>query len=218
MPAAVVFDCFDTLVTSHRPFPTPEEFTASLVDVLTIDEGRANAVVGTVFGAVYAAMSDRSALQPSTLGLLDTALREHGVLRERVALERALWYALGCADPDRYALCEPAATAMIRVAEAGHSVRVLSNCYLPGPLMRRLLNGLKVPEVYDRVLFTADGGPKKPDPRAFHLIGAGEFERRVMVGDSEADDIAPAAALGWDTVLIDPDRPDLTELMSLLEL
>ncbi|MEU5401407.1 HAD family hydrolase [Streptomyces sp. NPDC005963] len=218
MPAVVVFDCFDTLVTSHRPFPSPEEFTGCLVDVLTVDERRAKAVVGIVFGAVYEAMSDRSALQPSTLVLLDTALREHGVLREQAALERALWYALGCADEDRYALCEPAATAMTRVADAGHAVRVLSNCYLPGTLMRRLLNGLKVPEVYDRALFTADGGPKKPDPRAFHLIGEGDFTRRVMVGDSEADDIAPAAALGWDTVLVDPARPDLSKLMSLLEL
>ncbi|MGW6459218.1 HAD family hydrolase [Streptomyces sp. NPDC055078] len=218
MPAAVVFDCFDTLVTSRRPLPGPEELTTCLIDVLALDERCAGDVVRTVFGAVYAAMSDRAALQPPTLGLLEAALRERGVRRESADLDRALWHALGCADADRYALCEPVADAMRRVAGAGHTVRLMSNCYLPGTLMRRLLDGLKVPRVYDRALFTADGGPKKPDPRAFRLIGEGEFERRVMVGDSEADDIAPAAALGWDTVLVNPADPDLTELASLLKL
>ncbi|MFI9202524.1 HAD family hydrolase [Streptomyces sp. NPDC053048] len=217
MAAVVVFDCFDTLVTSRRPLPGPEEFTACLTEVLALDERCAGEVVRTVFGAVYAAMADRSALQPATLGLLDAALRERGAPREGPDLDRALWQALGCADADMYALCEPVADAMRRVADAGHTVRLMSNCYLPGHLMRRLLDGLKVPQVYERALFTADGGPKKPDPRAFRLIGAGDFARRVMVGDSEADDIAPAAALGWDTVRVDPADPDPAELLSLLE-
>ncbi|MCD9195213.1 HAD family hydrolase [Streptomyces albireticuli] len=217
MPAAVVFDCFDTLVLSG-PLPGPETFTACLADVLALDRRCAGEVVHTVFTAVFAAMSDRSALQPPTMGLLDAALRERSEPRDKADLERALWHALGCADPGRYALCEPAADAMRRTAAAGHTVRVMSNCYLPGDLMRRLMRELKVPEVYDRTLFTADGGPKKPDPRAFRLIAEGDFERRVMVGDSEEIDIAPAAALGWDTVRVDPSGPDLTELLALLEL
>ncbi|MFC7308250.1 HAD family hydrolase [Streptomyces monticola] len=217
MPVAVVFDVYDTIVTAPS-LPGPEEFTACIADVLTLDERCAGEVVGAVFGALYAAMTDPSALQPATLGLLEAALREQGVRRERADLDRALWHALGCAEEGRHGLCEPVAEAMRRVADAGHTVRLLSNCYLPGPMMRRLLNGLKVPEVYDRALFTADGGPKKPDPRAFLLIGEGEFERRVMVGDSQEEDLAPAAALGWDTVLVNQDDPDLTCLMSLLRL
>lgn len=217
MPVAVVFDVYDTIVTSP-PLPGPEEFTARIADVLALDERCAGEVVGTVLGAVYTAMADPAARQPATLGLLEAALREQGVRRERADLDRALWQALGCAEEGRYGLCEPVADAMRRVADAGHTVRLLSNCYLPGPLMRRLLDGLKVPEVYDRALFTADGGPKKPDPRAFRLIGEGEFDRRVMVGDSEEEDLAPAAALGWDTVLVNQDRPDLTGLMALLKL
>lgn len=217
MPAAVVFDCFDTIVMS-RPLPGPETYTARLADVLALDQRCAGQVVHTVFTAVFAAMSDRSALQPPTMALLDAALRERGEPRERADMEKALWHALGCADPDQYALCEPAADAMRRTAAAGHTVRLMSNCYLPGNLMRRLLHQVNVPEVYDRTLFTADGGPKKPDPRAFRLIGEGDFGRRVMVGDSEETDIAPAAALGWDTVHVDPGDPDLTELFTLLEL
>ncbi|MCX4825202.1 HAD family hydrolase [Streptomyces sp. NBC_01142] len=217
MPAAVVFDCFDTIVMS-RPLPGPETYTACLADVLALDQRCAGQVVHTVFTAVFAAMSDRSALQPPTMALLDAALGEQGQPRERADMEKALWHALGCADPGQYALCEPTADAMRRSAAAGHTVRLMSNCYLPGNLMRRLLHQLKVPEVYDRALFTADGGPKKPDPRAFRLIGEGDFERRVMVGDSEETDIAPAAALGWDTVHVDPGDPDLTELFTLLEL
>ncbi|UQX03555.1 HAD family hydrolase [Streptomyces sp. RerS4] len=216
MPAVVVFDCFDTVVLS-RPLPGPEWFTSCLADVLALDARCAGEVVHTVFGAVLAAMADRSALQPSTLGLLEAALRERGERRERADLEEALWHALGGADPEHYALCAPAADAMRRLAAAGHTVRLLSNCYLPGTLMERLLRRLEVPEVYDRALFTADGGPKKPDPRAFRFIGEGAFERRVMVGDSEELDIEPARALGWDTVRVEPGKPDLTELLALWE-
>ncbi|MEU8778398.1 HAD family hydrolase [Streptomyces sp. NPDC048606] len=214
MPAVVVFDCFDTVVLSG-PLPGPERFAACLADVLALDARRAGEVVHTVFTAVLTAMADPYALQPATLGLLEEALRDGGERRSRADLEEALWQALGCADHDRYVLCEPVADAMRRVAAAGHTVRLLSNCYLPGTLMRRLLRRLAVPEVYDRALFTADGGPKKPDPRAFRLIGDGPFERRVMVGDSWELDIGPARALGWDTVRVDPAAPDPAELAAL---
>lgn len=217
MPAAVVFDCYETLLASP-PLPGPERFADCLAEVLTVDERCAEEVVHTVYTAVFRAMTDPSALQPPTMGLLDAALRQQREPRPTADLEEALWHALGCTDPDRYSLCEPAADAMRRAAAAGHTVRVLSNCYLPGNLMRRLLHQTKVPEVYDRALFSGDGGPKKPDPRAFRLIGEGDFERRVMVGDSEELDIAPAAALGWDTVRVDPGDPDLTELLTLLDL
>ncbi|MEU9003157.1 HAD family hydrolase [Streptomyces sp. NPDC048551] len=215
MPAVVVFDCFDTLVTSRRPFPGPEEITARLAEALTLDERSAAGVVRTVLGAVLAAMEDPGALQPPTLALLDAALRDRDAPRGPAELERALWHALGAVDEDRYALCEPVAEAMGRIAAAGHTVRLLSNCFLPGPLMRRLLERLKVPEVWDRALFTADGGPKKPDARAFGLIAEGAFERRVMVGDSPQTDLEPAAALGWDTVRVDPERPQLLALAPL---
>ncbi|MFG2097486.1 HAD family hydrolase [Streptomyces sp. NPDC048612] len=217
MPAVVVFDCFDTLVTS-RPLPGPREFTACLTDVLALERRCAKEVVEAVYTTLFTAMSDRSALQPPTLDLLDAALRERGAAREKAELEKALWYALGCEEPGQYALCAPAAEAMRRTAAAGNTVRLLSNCYLPGSLMRRLLHRVRVPAVYERAHFTADGGPKKPDPRAFRFIGEGDFERRVMVGDSEETDLAPAAALGWETVRIHPAAPDLTELLALLDL
>ncbi|MEU3059862.1 HAD family hydrolase [Streptomyces subrutilus] len=217
MPAVVVFDCFDTLVLS-RPLPGAEHFTACLADVLALDQRRAGEVVRSVFDALLTAMADPSALQPPTLDLLEAALREQGERRERADLEEALWRALGCADPAQYTLCAPVADAMTRIAAAGHTVRLMSNCYLPGPLMRRLLDGLHVPGVYERALFTADGGPKKPDPRAFRLIAEGAFDRRVMVGDSAELDIEPARALGWETVRVNPARPDPARLLALLEL
>ncbi|MFF0219897.1 HAD family hydrolase [Streptomyces vinaceus] len=216
MPAVVVFDCFDTLVLS-RPLPGPDHFTARVAEVLGLPPRRAAEVVGTVMGAVLTAMSDPAALQPPTLALLEDALREHGEQRGRAELEEALWQGLGCADPDQYALCRPMAEAMHPITAAGHTVRLMSNCYLPGPLMHRLLLGLRVPQLYDRALFSADGGPKKPDPRAFRLIGDGAFDRRVMVGDSAELDIEPARALGWETVQVNPARPDPAELLALLE-
>ncbi|MEU6298696.1 HAD family hydrolase [Streptomyces erythrochromogenes] len=215
---AVVFDCFGTIVTERRPMPGPDEFTRAVADVLSLAPELADEVVQEVFTTLYTALVDKAALQPSTRDLLATALRTRGAVRPEPDLDQALWRALGCEDDDRYELCEPAADALRRTAAAGHTVRLLSNCYLPGHLMRRLLTGLKVPEVYDRALFTADGGPKKPDPRAFELITAGSFTRRIMVGDSADNDIAPARRLGWDAVPVDPAHPDFAELYALLRL
>ncbi|MFD0266178.1 HAD family hydrolase [Streptomyces sp. NPDC127106] len=212
----VVFDCFGTVVTERRPMPGPDEFTRAVADVLALGRQSAGEVVQEVFTTLYAALVDKSALQPATRDVLATALRDRGVVPPAEDLDRALWRALGCEDDDRYELCEPAADAMRRTAEAGHTVRLLSNCYLPGNLMRRLLAGLKVPEVYDRALFTADGGPKKPDARAFELITSGPFRRKIMVGDSDDNDIAPARRLGWDVVPVDPGRPDFAGLDALL--
>ncbi|QXJ25688.1 HAD family hydrolase [Actinomadura graeca] len=214
----VVFDCFGTIVTERRPMPGADDFTRAVAETLGIGSGLAGEVVETVFTTLYAALVDKSALQPATRDLVGTALRDRGVARPAQDVDRALWRALGCCDDDRYELCEPAAEAMRRVAAAGHTVRLLSNCYLPGDLMRRLLTGLKVPEVYDLALFTADGGPKKPDARAFELITTGPFRRKVMVGDSAGNDIAPARRLGWDTVQVDPGRPDFAGLDALLGL
>ncbi|AXU16161.1 HAD family hydrolase [Streptomyces clavuligerus] len=214
MPALVVFDCYKTLITAP-PVPGPEEFTTHLSAALAVDAHLARKVVDSVYGAVFTAMTDPAALQPATLALLDEALREQGEPRPRAALEEALWQAFGCADPAGFALCGPVADAMRRVAAAGHTVRLLSNCYLPGSLMRRLLRRTGVPDVYERALFSGDGGPKKPDPRAFRLIGEGAFDRRAMVGDDEEIDIAPAAALGWDTVRVDTDALDPVGLPAL---
>ncbi|MFE6743264.1 HAD family hydrolase [Streptomyces tubercidicus] len=212
----VVFDCFGTIITERRPMPGPDDFTRAVAEVLVLDRKPADEVVTEVFTTLYTALVDKSALQPATRDVLDTALRSRGVVRPAEDLNRALWRALGCEDDDRYALCESAADAMRRTAGAGHTVRLLSNCYLPGGLMRRLLAQLRVPEVYDRAHFTADGGPKKPDPRAFELITAGPFGRRIMVGDSDDNDLTPARRLGWDVVPVDPARPDFGELYALL--
>ncbi|MGW2026519.1 HAD family hydrolase [Streptomyces decoyicus] len=212
----VVFDCFGTIITERRPMPGPDDFTRAVAEVLVLDRNPAAEVVKEVFTTLYTALVDKSALQPATRGVLDTALRNRGVARPAEDLDRALWRALGCEDDERYELCAPAADAMRRTAEAGHTVRLLSNCYLPGDLMRRLLTDLEVPAVYDRAHFTADGGPKKPDVRAFELITAGPFGRRIMVGDSDDNDLTPARRLGWDVVPVDPGRPDFGELFTLL--
>lgn len=216
----VVFDCFGTVVTESRPMPDPGDFTREIGHVLLLESRLAAGIVDEVFTALHTAMADKSALQPGTRDLLVAALRTRGVTRTGEDIDRALWRALGCEEDDRYALCEPAAEAMRRTADAGHAVRLMSNCYLPGGLMRRLLTGLEVPEVYDSALFTADGGPKKPDPRAFEQIAAGPFRRRVMVGDSEANDMIPARRLGWETVRVRSRQPEsaFAELRSLLTL
>ncbi|GAB3466694.1 HAD family hydrolase [Actinophytocola sediminis] len=216
MSTLVVFDCFGTLLTSE-PLPGPDDLATGLAATLTLDHRVATAVTRRVYRTLFEVMTDPVASQPATVDLLADALREQDTHREPAALERALWRTLGCETPGRYRPHEPVATALRRAAEAGHTVRLLSNCYLPGNLMRDLLRRCGVPEVYDRALFSADGGPKKPDPQAFRLIADGDFERRVMVGDSVELDLAPAAALGWETIQVTPGDTDLARLCDALK-
>jgi len=216
MASLVVFDCFGTLVTEQRPFPEPAELANRVASVLAVPEHSAMAVVDTVLTTLLGVFADVTASQPATRTLLTTTLNGLGIRADPAALDRVLWHTLGQVD-DRFTLCRPAAEAMRRVAEGGHTVRLLSNCYLPGDLMRRLFDDLGVPDVLDRCVFTGDGGPKKPDPRAFALAGAGPFGLRVMVGDSPVNDIEPARALGWTAVQIDAADPRFDELHAVLD-
>lgn len=215
MPALVVFDCFGTVVTELTPMPEASELAERLATALRLPPATATAVVDDLVGTLWTALTDPAAEQPASRDLLGRALAEHGAGADAPDVDRALWQVLG-PDDGRFRLCAPAAEAMVRVAAAGHTVRMISTCYLPGDQMLRLLGGLGVPDVLDSGLFSADGGPKKPDPRAFAAIGAGDFARRVMVGDTPHNDIAPAQDLGWDTVRIDPAAPDFAPLHTLL--
>ncbi|GAB3966625.1 HAD family hydrolase [Streptomyces sparsus] len=215
MPALVVLDCFGTLVTELRPMPDAPELAHRLATGLGIPDRTANAVVDELFETFWKVFTDPSAEQPETRDLLTRVLRRHEVRAGPERLDAVMWHLLG-PDDGRFALCRPAAEAMTEAAAAGHVVRLLTNCYLPGDQMRRLLRHLDVPDVLDACLFTSDGGPKKPDPRVFRHIGRGTFTRRVMVGDTPWNDTEPARALGWDTVLVDPAAPDFGPLRALL--
>lgn len=215
MPALVVFDCFGTVVTELTPMPEAPELARRLAAALGLPSATAAAVIDDLIGTLWTALTDPAAEQPASRELLARVLDEHGVPADAAAVDRTLWHVMG-PDDGRFRLCAPAAEAMVRTAAAGHTVRMVSTCYLPGDQMRRLLAGLGVPDVLDACLFSADGGPKKPDPRAFAAVGAGDFTRRVMVGDTPHNDIAPARELGWDTVQVDAAAPDFTPLHALL--
>ncbi|GAA4955254.1 hypothetical protein GCM10023238_22340 [Streptomyces heliomycini] len=132
MSALVVFDCFDTLVTS-RPLPGPERFTAVSPTRSSWYTGSAGAVVHTVYGTLYEVMTDPGASQPATLDLMEGALRAQGAVRERAAVEGALWRALGCADPDGYVPVRAGRAGRAPGARGGPTRSGSVHCYLPAP-------------------------------------------------------------------------------------
>ncbi|MEK8173294.1 hypothetical protein NKH77_43610 [Streptomyces sp. M19] len=131
MSALVVFDCFDTLVTS-RPLPGPSSSPPRSPRRWRWTAGRGR---GREDGLRHRVRRHDGHLRAPArdAGPAGRRAARAGRARDRPAMDEALWQALGCADPDQYALCEPVADAMRRVADAGHTVRLLSNCYLPGP-------------------------------------------------------------------------------------
>ena len=70
--------------------------------------------------------------------------------------------------------------------------------------------GLGWLEYFDGIVSSPDAGMRKPNPAIFRqalaLAGAGA-EAAVMVGNSEANDIAPAAALGMRTIRVAIEEP-----------
>ena len=106
---------------------------------------------------------------------------------------------------------EGAREALIRLAEEGSRLALISNIWQPfltsverhlGELFEAVEPGLR--------LFSFREGCAKPSPVMFEraLARAGvAAEDAVMIGDSYAEDIEPAAALGMETVWV-LSRPD----------
>lgn len=118
----------------------------------------------------------------------------------------ALWHAQGNAARDHRAL-EGAAELLDAVAAAGDAVRMLSNCLLTAAQMRRLLDDVGLGPRVGELYLSSEGRGKKPSVAFVRHAGAGPFSRRVMVGDDEALDLAPARAAGFATALVASEPP-----------
>jgi len=136
-----------------------------------------------------------------------------------------LWY-----EPlSRRATVEPGVRPMLRgFAEAGITLGIISNTFIPASVLNRHLASVELLELLPVRIYSCDIGYRKPHPRIFrHALEAADLrpEETIFVGDTPKADIQGAHRAGMITVLKDPhDRhrpgrvpPDYT-IRSLCEL
>lgn len=87
-----------------------------------------------------------------------------------------------------------------KLRQGGHELSVCTN--KPGFLARKLINSLKMENLFVRIVGSRDGVPTKPSPsHIFAAVGHRDPNRIVMVGDS-LPDVAAARAAGVPSILM----------------
>jgi putative hydrolase of the HAD superfamily len=135
-------------------------------------------------------------------GLVRRLLGEVGIEADDAMLaafleaEHAAWQPARQLGPTTHGLLEA-------LRERGLKLGLVSNAIDPPWLLHRDLEQLGVRERLDAAVFSSEIGWRKPHPaifeRALELLGVAP-ERSLFVGDSLANDVAGAGALGMKTV------------------
>jgi FMN phosphatase YigB (HAD superfamily) len=200
-----VFDCYGTLFDDRTGFPD----VATVCDVLSLELGIHETDV-QVFANRLIAGAGQSLLgegpPTSIFDRFEVLADEKGLKVRRDTCEALLWSLLG-GGTERFSLAPGAIQLLAAITSAGHKVRLLSNCVLPGSLMDRVLGALGIARFVDMAVYSSDGLAQKPSREAFELVSVGEFTDRWMVGDNQCLDIEPAQRLGWRTFLVEGRLP-----------
>jgi HAD superfamily hydrolase (TIGR01509 family) len=206
----VLFDYGETLVEFSRPHEALDEAEARILALLTTS-GRgapSAAALRAVFDRV-----DREVAEHQQSGALDeldvasAALGAYGdagislddtLLDEVLRIEQEAWWHGAHLDPEALPLLDALRARNVRVGLCSNApYRVLS--------LHAQLAFLGLDGHLDAVTFSAEVGWRKPSPRIFEAairrLGTGA-DRTIMVGDSEAADIAGAHAAGMRAVLV----------------
>jgi len=209
---AVFFDSGGTL------FMTPATMVG--LPAPTLDEQRARRfarLAGALAQLGYPAdearlrdlLPDMEATGPRRFGPTYTYADLIGALAERLDLPLTDEQAALCVDayvgPRHRCWLFPGTEQTLRgLIEAGVHVGMISNTYIPGRTVDRLLRDVGLLDYLATRVYSGDEGLAKPDPRIFHLAErrAGLAGRRLLyVGNKLDNDIKAAAAAGWATAL-----------------
>lgn len=128
-------------------------------------------------------------------------LAEHGIVDE--GLVRRLFDVFS--DMNSYKLYDDSLSTLIELQDRGHRLGLISN--FEGWL-EKLLIELEVGHLFDTTVISAVEGIEKPDPAIYELAleRAGiDPSMAAHVGDSPANDAAPAASVGMTAILLDRD-------------
>jgi putative hydrolase of the HAD superfamily len=215
---AVFFDSGGTIWNSPEPGTVPRG--TSIVEGW---ERRAARLAHVLESLGYAV--DHAKLQAVLPALEETAPQRFGESYTYVNLMGAVSAALGialrnedaflCADSYvgvRYRCCLfPGTEETLRIlSEAGLHLGMISNTYIPGYAVDRLLRSVGLLQYLKTRIYSGDEGVSKPDPRIFKLAEqrAGLPGKRILyVGDDVKNDIEAARAVGWTAALRLAARP-----------
>jgi HAD superfamily hydrolase (TIGR01549 family) len=90
-----------------------------------------------------------------------------------------------------------------------YQLMILSNG--SGSMQRQKLHQAHLSAFFDPIFISGEVGYAKPDARLFaHARRACDHELIVMIGDDYHNDMAPALALGWQTIFINPRQQSLS--------
>ncbi len=206
----ILFDYGETLVEFSRPREALAEAEERIVDAL-VASGRPEPAIATLRAIMQRV--EREVIEHQRSGALDeidvvaVSLRsygdaglhlDHDLLDEILRIEQEAWWHGAHLDPDAIPL-------LGSLRDRGIRVGLCSNAPYRVESLHGQLAFLGLESHLDAVTFSAEVGWRKPSPRIFEAamgaLGTGP-ERTVMVGDSEAADVAGAHAAGMWGVLI----------------
>ncbi|MGA8635339.1 MAG: HAD family hydrolase [Candidatus Dormiibacterota bacterium] len=206
----ILFDYGETLVEFSRPREALAEAEERILGALRAS-GRQDPGIATLHAIMERV--EREVLEHQQSGSLDeidvvaVSLRAYGdagldldddLLDEVLRIEQEAWWHGAHLDPDAVPLLDS-------LRDRGIGVGLCSNAPYRVQSLHGQLEFLGLESHLDAVTFSAEVGWRKPSPRIFQAamraLGT-EAACTVMVGDSEAADIAGAHAAGMRAVLV----------------
>ncbi len=139
--------------------------------------------------------------------LMDSLCRFMGLKLSKDDLLRLCWFWY---EPlHNFGKVEAGLPEMLRdFTHAGLKLGVVSNTFIPGPILDRHLEEVGLLEYLPFRVYSCDVGWQKPKPiifrRALELTGS-QADKTIFVGDREYNDIYGAKRVGMKTVRKNPD-------------
>jgi HAD superfamily hydrolase (TIGR01509 family) len=206
----ILFDYGETLVGFSRPREALAEAEERIVGAL-VASGRPEPAIATLRAIMQRvereviehqrsdALDEIDVVAVSLRAYGDAGLHlDHDLLDEILRIEQEAWWHGAHLDPDTIPLLDS-------LRDRGIRVGLCSNAPYRVESLHGQLAFLGLESHLDAVTFSAEVGWRKPSPRIFEAamgaLGTGP-ERTMMVGDSEAADVAGAHAAGMWGVLI----------------
>jgi FMN phosphatase YigB (HAD superfamily)/predicted kinase len=218
-PAAVTFDCWNTLIYEANW----ERAHARRVDALTraaVEAGRATtreeASAAFDAGWEHQMACWRDGIRSGAREVAIHALRELDLLEPHPALEHLVGEYEEASHSGQVLAIEGARECLADLARAGIRRALICDTGLtPGRVVRQHLERLGLLEYLEICIFSDEVGAPKPDTRVFHAaltpLGV-QADLAIHVGDLRRTDVAGGRAIGMGTIRIRTQHDDTSDL------
>jgi FMN phosphatase YigB (HAD superfamily)/predicted kinase len=218
-PAAVTFDCWNTLIYEADW----EKAHARRVDALTraaVEAGRpttrAEASAAFDAGWQHQMACWRDGIRSGAREVAIHALRKLDLHEPHPALEHLIGEYEEASHSGQVLEIEGARKCLAELARAGIRRALICDTGLtPGRIVRQHLERLGLLEHLEICIFSDEVGVPKPDTRVFHAALAPlgvQADLAIHVGDLRRTDVAGARAIGMSTIRIRTQHDDTSDL------